>query len=858
MNNKWIQRGMATLMAATLMIGQAVPAGAANVAAKQEESLKVASLSDTHYLSPTLIKDTADFTEHLNSDRKMFAESEAFLNALLDTVKKDDPDVLLISGDLTKDGEKEGHEALAEILERFEEETGAEVYITPGNHDLNNPNAMNFNTEDGVARPAGRTTQEIYKQIYQDLVYSDDSVIATFEPSEGKQGGGLSYVARPKDGFTIISIDSARYSADNTESGEDQQETSGNIGVDLENWVVNQIKEAKKRGDTVIGLQHHGMVEHFDMEQELLPMYLVNDYERLAQVFADAGMSYIFTGHMHANDIAKVTTQAGNTLYDIETGSVVTYPSPARSVTFTRTVENGSVEENVDVKTHLNIDAGTFSNPATGEQVTIEDITAYGKEHGFSNEMLGTTINGFLHDYYDQISAVGSKAALERLLNDLFGDALPGDGTLSLEQMLNVALPLMITQTEPTEGADLSVYYKEGAIRIDWKNEDNGLRLKITPAGIADTLDYVLEKSDEWMQDKTVLDGIVEGLVRDLTGMEVAKDDETTRTMLDYANYIYQSHLGGEDSEAQPQWVQDARARLKNGELIDEIIDLLIHHVATMLNTLLDQMPVSEFTGLTGANADYSDLVADPERDPLLEATNANGKSILAFALLMVGAYDDSGNFRVDFTMKDLLDNAGTLLGSLGVEGLNLDVEALLKNLINGTQADEEGLITEEMRGQMTGFVESVVDTMGRDSNYPEDNDTTINNQWKLLTDRTALDEAIAKAEALDLSLYTQETADMVRQALVAAKTLPYTASQSEIDAAAKTLKDALNGLKKVSGSDSDVETPDDDTDMDKPNNGSTEPPKTGDNNDVALYCWVVAMAGIALAGVAFYCKKRV
>ena len=48
------------------------------------------------------------------------------------------------------------------------------------------------------------------------------------------------------------------------------------------------------------------------MEPDLLPMYLVNDYERLAAVYADAGMSYIFTGHMHANEtFATVTTEAG-------------------------------------------------------------------------------------------------------------------------------------------------------------------------------------------------------------------------------------------------------------------------------------------------------------------------------------------------------------------------------------------------------------------------------------------------------------------------------------------------------------------------------------------------------------------
>ena len=161
--NKWFQKGAAAVLAMSMLIGQAVSASAAETPKKQEESLKIASLSDTHYLSPDLIKNTADFTEHLNSDRKMFAESDAFLNALLDTIKQDNPDVLLISGDLTKDGEKEGHEALSKILERFEEETGAKVYITPGNHDLNNSNAMNFNTESGEAVPATPTTQEDYK-----------------------------------------------------------------------------------------------------------------------------------------------------------------------------------------------------------------------------------------------------------------------------------------------------------------------------------------------------------------------------------------------------------------------------------------------------------------------------------------------------------------------------------------------------------------------------------------------------------------------------------------------------------------------------------------------------------------------
>lgn len=604
---KWLKRGAAMVIAAVMTAQAALPALAAE--SGTEETLKIASLSDTHYLSPTLIKDTEDFTTHLNSDRKMFAESDAFVNALLDTIKKDDPDVLLISGDLTKDGEKEGHEALAAILEKFEEETDTEVYITPGNHDLNNSNAMNFNTEDGVAAPAGRTTQEDYKKIYGDLVYNDDSVIATFTPAEDKQGGGLSYVARPKDGFTIISIDSARYSADNTESGLNEHETSGAVSADLEQWVVEQITAAKERGDTVIGLQHHGMVPHFTMEPDLLPMYLVNDYERLAQVYADAGMSYIFTGHMHANDIATVTTEAGNTLYDIETGSVVTYPSPARAVTLTRSIDSGIVKETMDVKTYTHVGPITFTDPLTGEERTIEDMTEYGRQHGFSNDMLTTTVNGFLHSYYAQaIEAGGIRSVIESLVSDLAGM------DLTVDQLVDVGLPLLLPT--PEEGGTLYYDSDEGGMVIDTTGSALELQILIRNSGLKQALNVLLDKVDALLEDPAELDNAVTTIVESLTGIMVTDD----KTLLDYVNYIYQSHLGGEDNGQQPQWVQDATAKIENGELVDQVIDVLVQDIASLLDTVLDNLTVTEVLGITGwdNNEGVKNFIAAEGRTPLL------------------------------------------------------------------------------------------------------------------------------------------------------------------------------------------------------------------------------------------------
>ena len=103
-----IRRFLSVLLVLVMACTLVLPALAAgDDGGKYDKSLKIAVLSDIHYMSPTMIKDTEDFTTALNSDRKMLTESDAINLELLDAVREDKPDVLLISGDLTKDGELE-------------------------------------------------------------------------------------------------------------------------------------------------------------------------------------------------------------------------------------------------------------------------------------------------------------------------------------------------------------------------------------------------------------------------------------------------------------------------------------------------------------------------------------------------------------------------------------------------------------------------------------------------------------------------------------------------------------------------------------------------------------------------------
>ena len=473
---KWTKRFMAVVLVLMMACSLMIPSFAAQEDG-WDSTLKIAVMSDTHYLSPTMIRAGEDYTNDLNSDRKLLTESSAIIDKMLEVVQQDAPDVLLISGDLTKDGELECHEGMAQKLQALQQKLPElKIYVVPGNHDIRNSNGKNFNTPDGKAVAATRTNPEDFKRVY-DFIYSDETVIATFTPPEGQEAGGLSYVARPAEGYTIVAIDTCCYSSDNTDSGENEHETRGAISAALEQWVIEQTAVAKARGDIVIGLEHHGLVKHFSMEDTLMPMYLVDGYDRIAAEYADAGMSVVFTGHMHANDIAAFTTENGNTIYDIETGSALTYPSPMRFVELRKNAQN--VIMSVSTKTHLG--PITFTNPETGKVETIDDLTAYGQARGFSEDMLANVVGNYVG------TAIGKFVPIEGLL-----------------------------------------------VRTIEANIDQ--------------------------------------IVRDVCNVPVTEE----KTLLDFVNFIYQTHLAGEEPTVWPDWVQTGVARIESGELLDEVILVVV------------------------------------------------------------------------------------------------------------------------------------------------------------------------------------------------------------------------------------------------------------------------------------------
>ncbi|WP_417070131.1 metallophosphoesterase family protein [Niveibacterium terrae] len=294
--------------------------------------VKFAVLSDTHFFDTAALGDSAELDAYLLQDRKMIKESVEIFDAALADIKSQNLDFLLISGDLTKDGERSGHEALAKRLAAL----GKKVYVIPGNHDINNPHARDYRTTPSTA--ATQVTPDDFRSIYANCGYGS----ALYSDPNS-----LSYIAEPAEGVWLFAIDSCQY-ANNLSLGEPV--TAGAISDLSLGWIEARLQEAKSRGKIVIGMMHHGLVEHFTGQSSLFSEYLVNKREAIAAMLAANGLGVMFTGHFHANDVVG-KTYSGKTIYDVETGSTVTAPSPYRFVSLDRSTATLTISTSVVTKT---------------------------------------------------------------------------------------------------------------------------------------------------------------------------------------------------------------------------------------------------------------------------------------------------------------------------------------------------------------------------------------------------------------------------------------------------------------------------------------------------------------------------
>ena len=130
-------------------------------------------------------------------------------------------------------------------------------------------------------------------------------------------------MAEPVPGLWLLGIDSCRY-AENTEK--DGPVTDGRLDAGRIAWVETVLADALRLGKAVAVFMHHGVVEHFRLQEKSFGDYLVDDFEGIARMLAAYSARVVFTGHYHAQDAVLKRFPDGSFLYDVMTGSLVSTP----------------------------------------------------------------------------------------------------------------------------------------------------------------------------------------------------------------------------------------------------------------------------------------------------------------------------------------------------------------------------------------------------------------------------------------------------------------------------------------------------------------------------------------------------
>lgn len=316
-------------------------------AAEEAGGLLLATVSDIHYYpkSLSLYKGEAFYT-YLKGANAIFEDMEGITDAAFTALANDAKDkglrYVVICGDLTTNGEYAGHTELAKKLAEFEEETGLEVFVVNGNHDINNTLASEFITPDMCKAPSRATTPAEFYEIYKDFGYGDaDAAFADDIAAAAAEQlpGALSYAKSVDGGYRLIFIDGGKYSAGSTKSGENEHETAGNISDELLSWILAQAAEARENGETPIAFTHWNLSEMNYMHGEVLQGFTIDNAYKLQEIFADAGIHYVFSGHQHVSDVDVTYSDAGEPLYSCIVPTLTQYPFQFRETYFTRDAE---------------------------------------------------------------------------------------------------------------------------------------------------------------------------------------------------------------------------------------------------------------------------------------------------------------------------------------------------------------------------------------------------------------------------------------------------------------------------------------------------------------------------------------
>ncbi|MGG6309534.1 metallophosphoesterase [Paenibacillus macerans] len=287
---------------------QAVPPSVSKVPNKPRggQPFELFVATDIHYLSSRLHDNGKAFQDYVHSgDGKLLNYIDPMSEAFVAEIADKKPAALILSGDLTNNGEQASHEDLAAKLKRIEA-AGTPVYVIPGNHDLSNPWARKFKG-DGQYKTEWITPEQ-FPVLYGNYGY-DEAI--------SRDKSTLSYLAEVSPDLYLLMLDTSQYDM-NELVGFPQ--TDGEIPPLTLKWIEECASLAKEQGARILTVMHHNLIDHSAVARE---GFTLNNSEEVIGLFQKLRLNLVLSGHIHIQDIRQAK---GGSLYDIATSAFSVYP----------------------------------------------------------------------------------------------------------------------------------------------------------------------------------------------------------------------------------------------------------------------------------------------------------------------------------------------------------------------------------------------------------------------------------------------------------------------------------------------------------------------------------------------------
>ena len=280
------------------------------------EPLKIQFITDTHYYSRKVGTEGKAYEKAESKSQKVIKDSDLVIKAGFDMLLADkSTDIIVLSGDTTRDGELDSHKEFIEMLRDLKKQ-GKRVYVITATHDFREGGvAPGYDGDNEIDVPAVEDRHDLWDMYYE---FGPNEAIATHPHS-------MSYVVQLAPGYRLFALN------DDTNYKPEGESGSG-FSDDCMSWILEQLEDAKRNDQFVIAMTHHPMISPSPFYSIIGSGDMQRNHETTREIFADAGLQVMLTGHTHVHNIGYITTAKGNRFYDIAAGSMIGCPPVMRNI----------------------------------------------------------------------------------------------------------------------------------------------------------------------------------------------------------------------------------------------------------------------------------------------------------------------------------------------------------------------------------------------------------------------------------------------------------------------------------------------------------------------------------------------